>query len=37
MGNTPGALQTGEPTVSHEGGNGFDSSSTFFTQAVSDG
>jgi hypothetical protein len=29
MGRTPPALQTGEPTVSHEGGNGFDSSSTF--------
>ena len=29
MGRTPSALQTGEPTVSHEGGNGFDSSSTY--------
>jgi len=26
---TPPAAQTGEPTVSHEGGNGFDFSSTF--------
>src|SRR5260221_14631262 len=28
---TPCARQTGEPTVSHEGGNGADSSSTFLT------
>src|SRR5579871_2079027 len=28
-GNTPPARQTGEPTVSHEGGNALDSSSTF--------
>ena len=28
----PPAVQTGEPTVSHEGGNGIDSSSTFSKQ-----
>src|SRR4051812_48985280 len=33
-GNTPPAAQTGEPTVSHEGGNGFDSSSTFSPSVI---
>jgi len=35
VGMTPCALQTGEPTVSHEGGNGFDSSSTFYVEVRS--
>ena len=34
VGRTPSALQTGEPTVSHEGGNGFDSSSAFSTTVM---
>ncbi len=36
MGNTPGARPAGEPTVSHEGCSGIDSSSAFHS-AVTDG